>query len=97
MLWTSNRDEGRVREGGHVHHSLPFMKRTAVEDMRADMKKIGSPTLELAVVGTDIREDCRRYTVFIVEVALDFLRDRVASLCFVTLTLHNQIANALCA
>ncbi len=72
MLWTSNRDEGRVSEGGHVHHSLPFMKRTAVEEMRADMKKIGSPTLELAVVGTDIREDCRRYTVFIVEVALDF-------------------------
>ena len=86
-----------MSEGGHVHHSLPFMKRTAVEEMRADMKKIGSPTLELAVVGTDILEDCRRYTVFNVEVALDFLRARVASLCFVTLTLHNQIATALCA
>lgn len=26
------------------------------------------PTLELAVVGTDIREDSRRYSVFIVQV-----------------------------
>ena len=50
------------------------MRKTAVEEMRADMKKICSPTLELAVVGTDIREDCRRYTVFIVEVALVFCK-----------------------
>jgi len=33
-------------------------------------KHVFSPALELAVVGTDIREDSRRYSVFIVEVLI---------------------------